>query len=86
MNFKLKISLKISNLKIHECCLYKPMEMTFKYMPYFIDEETGSQSRITFSPRIMQPARGRVGVGIRTWVCLSLHCGFWVSAVGGQAA
>lgn len=43
--------MKISNLKIYECCLYKPVEMTLKYMPYFVDEETGSQSRITFSSR-----------------------------------
>ena len=44
MNFKLKkISLKISNLKIYECCLYKPVEMTLKYMPYFVDEETKAE-------------------------------------------
>ena len=49
------------------------MEMILKYLPYFIDEETGSQSRISFSPRITQPARGGVGAGIRTQVCLSLH-------------
>ena len=41
-----------ADLKIYECCLYKPVEMTLKYMPYFVDEETGSQSRITFSSRI----------------------------------
>lgn len=50
--------------------------MTLKYMPYFVDEETGSQSRIIFSTRITQPARGRVGARIRTPVCLS--CTVWI--------